>query len=202
MVVRSVPSTVMFVLVYHTLHLRCKLFFESPTHAVRYNYGYDVSIWVFILAPLVLALGFACYGSFFVLRTCQLIDRGKLLTTMVFRVTMITIVFCVCFVVQAFMFLWRPITSHSVDPIPFTIFGYAVPLMIPVVVQLVLLRQKKLRGEAARRDSSVRGSQSQTTSALAAELLKYSSAEIKPEHIIEATSTADPSMKTSLLANE
>jgi len=167
---------------------------------------YDGTLYITSTLSLILACCFLAYGIMFVSASAKLLPKGTLFSSMICRITLVTAVLCVCFIVQAVLFMYRPLSGNPVSAVWFYLFAYLVPLATPVILQLILMREKgHPKQKQAARESSARNS------ALAAELLRFSSptADIKPEHLQaepQSTTAQQPtfvadSMNASLLAD-
>jgi len=108
------------------------------------NPVYEANIVSDIALSAVISVGFFIYGILLFTRVKNMEDdtspdRKRELMKILF----ITIIFTACFLVKCVFVLYRPITSHLLPEIPFYIFNYFLPELIPSLLQIYVSETTK-----------------------------------------------------------
>jgi len=107
---------------------------------------YELIILTDVTLSSLMAIGFTVYGFRLLFRKIHLHDaRAK----EALRVTVLTLIFSLCFMVRVYMFAYRPLTGNLFPISVFYVFGYYFTEGLPTLIQLYLVQTTRIKEERA-----------------------------------------------------
>eukprot|EP01120_Amphizonella_sp_Union-15-10_P001748 TRINITY_DN11897_c0_g1_i1.p1 TRINITY_DN11897_c0_g1~~TRINITY_DN11897_c0_g1_i1.p1 ORF type:complete len:289 (+),score=18.26 TRINITY_DN11897_c0_g1_i1:59-925(+) len=106
------------------------------------NPFYELNIITDVVLSLILAVGFTFYGFRLLYRRMNTEGAWEALL-----MTLLTLVFFLCFMVRVLMFAYRPVTGKYFPETIFYLFGYYLTETIPTAVQLYIVQTTRTKEE-------------------------------------------------------